>query len=383
MAEAAAADLKKTPLYDWHLARGGRLVGFAGYALPVQYEGIVAEHLHTREAASLFDVSHMGQVTVTGPDFATTAKALETLLPADILSMKPGEQRYTVLPNGEGGIEDDLIVSRPAEDAAPDGVLELVVNAARKTHDMELIAAGLPSGVTANIEDGKALLALQGPQAGGVLSEITDVPGKLTFMQTAPAIIGGIACRVSRSGYTGEDGFEISCAGEAAEKLADLLTSGDRVKPAGLGARDSLRLEAGLCLYGQDLTEETDPISAGILFAIGKRRRREGGFPGAGRILQIMESGPAMRRVGMIFEGRVPVRAGAELVHESGMVVGRVTSGTFSPVLEHPVAMGYLPTGSATPGTPVTAMVRGKPVIGEIAIMPFVPHNYVRAKKAG
>ena len=384
MAEAVGADLQKTPLYDWHLARGGRLVGFAGYALPVQYDGIVAEHLHTRRAAGLFDVSHMGQVTVTGPDFETTATALETLLPADILSMRPGEQRYTVLPNEEGGIEDDLIVSRPAEGAAPDGVLEMVVNAARKAHDLALIEAALPPEISAAIEESKALIALQGPRAAEVLAGHTDLLDGLTFMQSALARIGGIAARVSRSGYTGEDGFEISCNAEDAVELAEHLASDERVKPAGLGARDSLRLEAGLCLYGQDLTGDTDPVSAGLLFAIGKRRRREGGFPGAARILQLIETGPAIRRVGMIFEGRVPVRSGAELVHGSGIVVGWVTSGTFSPVLERPIAMGYLSAGSASPGTPVTAMVRGKSITGEITAMPFVPNNYVRAiRKAG
>lgn len=371
-------NLLKTPLFDLHTALGGRMVGFGGYALPVQYKGIVAEHLHTRQSASLFDVSHMGQVTVTGPDHATTAAALETILPGELLSLKPGEMRYTVLLNDKGGIEDDLIVTRPAEGQAPDGILFIVVNAATKHNDMKLMQAALGDTLNFALHDDRALIAIQGPKAVDALARHSDITQKLTFMQAGPATIAGFYCHVSRAGYTGEDGFEISVANAHAKQIAELLLAEPELEPAGLGARDSLRLEAGLCLYGHDMNADIDPVTAGIFFAIGKRRRTEGGFPGADTVLKVLEDGPAMRRVGIRFDGRLPVREGAELVDADGKPYGHVTSGGFSPSLEAPIAMAYLPASVAALGNPVTAMVRGKPVTGTITKMPFVPQRYVR-----
>ncbi|WP_196259535.1 glycine cleavage system aminomethyltransferase GcvT [Pelagibacterium limicola] len=377
MAEDPATELKRTALYDRHVAAGGRMVEFGGYALPVQYSGIVAEHNHTRSAASLFDVSHMGQVVITGPDHGTTIAALETLTPADLASLAPGEMRYTVLLNPQGGIEDDLIVTRPAEGQAADGVMFIVVNAARKHHDLAYMQNPVRT-VTFELRDELALVALQGPRAAEVLGKHCDISDRLGFMQAAPATISGISANVSRSGYTGEDGFEISIANADAAALFDLLVADALVEPAGLGARDSLRLEAGLCLYGHDMDDNIDPVSANLLFAIGKRRRAEGGFIGAGNVIERLAKGADTRRVGLRFEGRQPVREGAELVDENGTAIGRVTSGTFAPTAQASIAMGYVPAALAAEGTPVTAMVRGKPVPGAVAKMPFVPQRYVR-----
>lgn len=378
MAAQAQTDLLKTALYDRHVAAGGRMVEFGGYALPVQYAGIVAEHNHTREAASLFDVSHMGQVVITGPDHNSTIAALEALTPADLASLAPGQMRYTVLLNDEGGIEDDLIVTRPAEGQEPDGVMYMVVNAARKNHDVEFIRAKAPADVAFDLRDDIALIALQGPRAAEVLAKHSDIAGKLGFMQAGPAVVGGIAVNVSRSGYTGEDGFELSVANEDAPALFDLLVADPLVEPAGLGARDSLRLEAGLCLYGHDMIDTVDPVSASLLFAIGKRRRTEGGFTGADAVLERLAKGAKDKRVGVRFEGRQPVREGAELVDASGTVIGKITSGTFAPTAQASIAMGYVPAAMAKEGEPVTAMVRGKPIAGTIAKMPFVPQRYYR-----
>lgn len=376
MAEAPT-DLKKTALYDRHLKAGGRMVEFGGYALPVQYAGIVAEHTHTREAASLFDVSHMGQMVVTGPDHAATIAALETITPADLASLAPGEMRYSVLLNPQGGIEDDLIVTRPAEGEAEDGTMFIVVNAARKHHDLAYMRKAAPR-VRFELRDDAALLALQGPRAADVLGKFTDIPDRLGFMQAGPATIEGIKASVSRSGYTGEDGFEISVANEDAAALFDLLMADPLVEPAGLGARDSLRLEAGLPLYGHDMDDTIDPVSAGLIFAIGKQRRAGGGFIGSDTVLGRITNGTGDRRVGLRFEGRQPVREGAELVDENGNVVGRVTSGTFAPTAQASIALGYVPAALAAEGTPITAMVRGKPVPGTVAKTPFVPTRYVR-----
>ncbi|WP_116653376.1 glycine cleavage system aminomethyltransferase GcvT [Pelagibacterium sediminicola] len=372
------ADLLKTALYDRHVAAGGRMVEFGGYALPVQYAGIVAEHNHTRQAASLFDVSHMGQMVVTGPDHETTIAALEALTPGDLASLAPGQMRYTVLLNAKGGIEDDLMVTRPAAGEAPDGVIFMVVNAARKHHDLALMQKALPEGVSVTLRDDVSLLALQGPAAAEVLGGHTDVADRLAFMETLPATIGSIPASVSRSGYTGEDGFEISVANEDAPALFDLLMANPLVKPAGLGARDSLRLEAGLCLYGHDMDDTIDPVSANLLFAIGKRRRAQGGFIGDEAVMARLAQGVAERRVGLRFEGRQPVREGAELIDENGAVIGRVTSGTFAPTVEASIALGYLPADLAAMDTPITAMVRGRPVAGAVVATPFVPHRYVR-----
>jgi aminomethyltransferase len=378
MAEEAQTDLLKTALYDRHVAAGGRIVEFGGYALPVQYAGIVAEHNHTREAASLFDVSHMGQVVITGPDHATTIAALEALTPADLASLAPGQMRYTVLLNDEGGIEDDLIITRPVQGQEPDGVMYMVVNAARKHHDLDFMRAKAPADVAFDLRDDVSLIALQGPRAAEVLAKHSSITEQLGFMQAGPAVIGGIAVNVSRSGYTGEDGFELSVANGEAPTLFDLLMADPLVEPAGLGARDSLRLEAGLCLYGHDMTDTVDPVSAGLLFAVGKRRRTEGGFTGADAVLGRLATGADDKRVGIRFEGRQPVREGAELVDASGSIIGRITSGTFAPTAQASIAMGYVPADIAREGEPVTAMVRGKPIAGSVAKMPFVPQRYYR-----
>ncbi|MCF6303635.1 MAG: glycine cleavage system aminomethyltransferase GcvT, partial [Devosiaceae bacterium] len=272
------ASPQKTALFDLHVAQGGRMVDFAGYELPVQFSGIVAEHEHTRTQASLFDVSHMGQITVSGDDDLTTLSALEAIFPGNLKNLKPGGMRYTVLLNENGGIEDDLIVTRPADGQAAKGTIFIVVNAARKHHDLAVMQLELGGQLSFELHEEKSLLALQGPMAATVLSNLCDAPLKLSFMQSMPANIKGIACQVSRCGYTGEDGFELSVASGTAAKLAQVLYEDERVKPAGLGARDSLRLEAGLCLYGHDMNDEIDPVSANILFAIGKQRRTDGGF---------------------------------------------------------------------------------------------------------
>ncbi len=378
MANEPETDLLKTALYERHVATGGRIVEFGGYALPVQYKGIVAEHTHTRESASLFDVSHMGQVVVTGPDHDATIAALETLTPADLAALAPGEMRYTVLLNDQGGIEDDLIITRPAQGQEPDGVMYLVVNAARKHHDIALMTAGAPKDVSFDLIEDKALIALQGPKAAEVLAEHSDGVETLGLKNAGPTTIEGIDVNVSRSGYTGEDGFELSVADADAARLFDLLNADPRVEPAGLGARDSLRLEAGLCLYGHDMNDTIDPVTASLIFAVGKRRRAEGGFVGADAVLARIADRPAQKRVGIRFEGRQPVREGAELVDETGAIIGRVTSGTFAPTAQASIAMGYVPAAIAREGEAVTAMVRGKPIAGTIAKMPFVPQRYFR-----
>ena len=368
----------RTALFDLHVSQGGRIVDFSGYELPVQFTGIVAEHMHTRMMASLFDVSHMGQITVTGSDFETTSQALETLLPGNLKNLKPGSMRYTVLLNAEGGIEDDLIVTRPAEGQAADGVMFIVVNAARKAHDLAIFEEAFTDELEFELHEDKALLALQGPLAGAVLAELSDAPLKLAFMQAMPASIEGIECQISRCGYTGEDGFEISLKNNDAISLAKKLYADERVNPAGLGARDSLRLEAGLCLYGHDMDDTIDPVSADLLFAIGKQRRIDGGFVGAPRVLQIIKDGPENRRVGLLFEGRMPVREGAQIIDVQGKIIGRVTSGTFAPSLKAPIAMAYVPSELAVLGNKVTALVRGREVVGTITRMPFVHQNYAR-----
>jgi len=377
MAGASSQDLQFTPLNDTHIAWGGRMVGFAGYSMPVQYKGVIAEHEHTRTAASLFDVSHMGQVIVTGPDHDTTAQALESLMPGDLVGLNPGEMRYTLLLNDEGGIEDDLIVTRPVEEGT-DGVLMIVFNAGRKDHDVAILRNKLSSDFKVETFWDKALMALQGPKATDVLARYCDLPQKLSFMNAAETTIEGMTVYVSRSGYTGEDGFELSVSADDAVKLAELLVGNDEVEPAGLGARDSLRLEAGLCLYGHDMDDKRDPISAGLIFAIGKGRRVEGGFPGATTIQKIIKDGVIEKRAGVRFEGRMPVREGAEIVDADGNKMGVVTSGTFGPTIGAPVAFAYLPKDLAKLGTEITAVVRGKPVKGIVEKLPFTPANYVR-----
>lgn len=357
------------PLDGWHRARGARMVPFAGYEMPIQYEGILAEHLWTREHAGLFDVSHMGQLLISGPDVESE---LEKLLPADVKGIGVDKMRYSLLLNESGGILDDLMLTRQA-----DGFY-MVVNGAMKSDDIGHLREHLPDDITLNHLEDSALLALQGPQAAAVLARIQPDVARLYFMEAGAYDLDGVPAWVSRSGYTGEDGFEISIAAEHAERIATLLCDQPEVKPIGLGARDSLRLEAGLPLYGHDLDEETTPVAADLGFALSKRRREEGGFPGVERILIEREQGSVLKRVGLFVEGRQPVREGAAVVDADGNEVGKVTSGGFSPTLQRPIAMAYVPVASAAPGTKVQLNQRAKIFEAEVAPTPFVPHRYHR-----
>ncbi len=373
-----AATLARTPLHDLHVRLGARMVPFAGYDMPVQYkDGILAEHNHTRTAAGLFDVSHMGQAFLAGPDHETTARALEALIPADILSLAPGAQRYSQLLNEEGGILDDLMVTRSA-DPAENGVLLLVVNASRKHDDCAHIEGKLPAGVKLMRAPHRALLALQGPKAVDVLARQAPALAAMPFMTARTARLFGMDCHVSRSGYTGEDGFEISVNEKRALELAQRLLEDADVKPIGLGARDSLRLEAGLCLYGHDIDETTSPIEARLAWSIQKRRRQDGGFPGAERVQAQLRDGSSRLRVGLLPEGRAPAREGTEIRAMDGAVIGSVTSGGFGPTTGRPIAMGYVNRRFAENGTPVVLAVRGKELTAKVVPMPFTPHRYFR-----
>lgn len=373
--------LRRTTLHALHVELGAKIVPFAGYEMPLHYaDGIVREHLHVRSSAGLFDVSHMGQAALLGPDFESVARALESLVPGDILSLKSGAMRYTQLLNADGGIIDDLMVTRPAS-AEGDEQLSLVVNAARKEVDYAHISANLPEGVRLVPKATRALLALQGPQAAAVLANLLPQVDALDFLHAGRSVFAGIPVDVSRSGYTGEDGFEISIPAEHAEALARALLNDARVRPIGLGARDTLRLEAGLCLYGQDMDERVSPVEAGLTFSIGKRRRREGGFPGAARIQRELENGPARIRIGFALEGRAAARHGTELRDAAGeTVIGEVTSGAFTPSAGKSIGMGYVEPGHAAPGTAITAVIRGTPHAAAIVSMPFVPHRYMRRR---
>ncbi|MBX9797605.1 glycine cleavage system aminomethyltransferase GcvT [Sphingomonas sp.] len=361
------------PLDGWHRARGARMVAFAGYHMPIQYEGIMAEHLWTRESAGLFDVSHMGQLLISGDGVDA---ALEALMPADIAGLALGRQRYSLLLDAEGGILDDLMLSR-----WPGGIY-MVVNGATKWDDIAHLRTELPDEITINHLEDRALLALQGPKAFAALARHTSGEwplDALRFMMGGRFSIAGVDAWISRSGYTGEDGFEISIPAEEAVRIADLLCAEPEVKPIGLGARDSLRLEAGLPLYGHDLDTETTPIMADLGFALGsKRRREEGNFPGAARILAERAGGAGHKRVGLIVEGRQPVREGAAVIGADGAPVGRVTSGGFAPTAGKPIAMAYVPAALAAPGTSLTLEQRGKRHAAQVVAMPFVPHRYVR-----
>ena len=367
MSETNPGDLKQTPLGDLHRELGARMVPFAGYDMPVQFEGIIAEHLHARNKAVLFDVSHMGQAILRGGD---AIEALEALVPGSLLELPPNRMRYTLLTTESGGIIDDLMVTRR------DDHLFLVVNAARKETDFEHLSSRLPDRCELEPLPGRALLALQGPKAVETLSTLAPDCAGLGFMSAASLTIDGIGCLVTRSGYTGEDGFEISVAAEEAEALAQRLLAHPDVKPAGLGARDSLRLEAGLCLYGSDIDETTTPVEAGLTWTIGKRRREQGGFLGSDVILRQLAEGPQRRRVGIRPEGRAPARAHTEIRAENGSVIGEVTSGSHGPSVGGPVAMGYVRTDHARPESPVHLMVRGRGLPGRIVKLPFVEHRY-------
>jgi len=362
--------LLETPLGGLHRSLGARLVPFAGYAMPVQYPaGILTEHLHTRAQAGLFDVSHMGQAELLGAGAAT---ALERLTPADVEGLQPGRQRYALLTTESGGIFDDFMVANLGSR------LFLVVNASRKAEDFARIAAALPAGVRLNPLPDRALLALQGPQAVAAITPLAPELAALRFMDVAEARIGGIPVLASRSGYTGEDGFEISVPAEQAAALAKLLLAQPGVAPIGLGARDSLRLEAGLCLYGSDLDETTSPVEAALTWSIGKRRRLAWDFPGAERVREELANGPRRLRVGIRPDGRQPARGHTPIHAPGGAPIGEITSGGFGPSLNAPMAMGYVTPGHATDGTPLELLVRGKPLAARVAPMPFTPHRYAR-----
>lgn len=368
-------DPKFTPLHALHQSLGARMGPFAGYDMPISYPlGVLKEHLHTRAATGLFDVSHMGQARLSGPG---AIAALEKLVPGDIAGLAAGRMRYTQLTNAEGGILDDLMVTRDPSGA--EDSLILVVNAGCKQDDFAHIAAHLPAGVTLDPFGEWGLIALQGPKAAEVLARHAG-PSVMTqpFMSMVALAVAGIACLVSRSGYTGEDGFEISVPPDRADELARILLAETEVEAIGLGARDSLRLEAGLPLYGHDIDTATSPIEAVLGWSISKRRRAEGGFLGAERILGEIANGPARKRIGIRPEGRQPVREGAPILDGDGRPVGQVTSGGFGPSLEGPCAMGYVPAALAVPGTKLSMEVRGKRIAGEVAAMPFVPNRYYR-----
>ena len=368
--DVSAAALRSTPLDALHRELGARMVPFAGYAMPVQYPaGIMAEHLHCRAAAALFDVSHMGQASLHG---AGAALALERLVPGDMAGLKPQRQRYTLLTTETGGILDDLMVANLGAER-----LFLVVNASRKDIDLAHVAEALPSDVTLERHDERALLALQGPLAATVMARLAPAAAALGFMAVGSVEIAGIACLVSRSGYTGEDGFEISVPAADADALARRLLAEPEVMPAGLGARDSLRLEAGLCLYGNDIDESTNPVEAGLIWTIGKRRRTAWDFPGAEAVRAMLDSGPSRLRVGIRPDGRSPARDGTE-IHSGGIQIGRITSGGFGPSLGAPVAMGYVATPQAADGTPLDLLVRGKVLPAHVVATPFVPRRYIR-----
>jgi len=358
------------PLDAWHRARGGRMVEFAGYHMPVQYEGIMAEHLWVRESAGLFDVSHMGQLVFTGEGADV---ALEALLPGDIKGLGEARMRYSLLLAENGGILDDLMVTRRGDE------IYMVVNGATKYDDIAYLLDHLSDDITINILEDQALLAVQGPGAVTALSRIVPGVEALVFMTAGAFDWNGTPLWISRSGYTGEDGFEISVPAEAAAALADALTAEPEVKPIGLGARDSLRLEAGLPLYGHDLDPETTPVMADLGFALSKRRREEGNFMGAERILLEREQGAVTKRVGLVVEGRQPVREGAAVIDGEGSDVGKVTSGGFAPTLGAPIAMAYVPVAMTAPGTVIQIAQRGKVHQATVTAMPFVPHRYVRA----
>lgn len=362
----------KLPLDGWHRARGARMVPFAGYEMPIHYAGpsggIVAEHNWTRTSASLFDVSHMGQLSVSGANAGTE---LEKLLPGAIASLKPGRMRYSLLLNEEGGIIDDLMVTNTGEHFA------LVVNGAGKWDDIAHLREHLPDEITLTHHDEQALLALQGPEASAVLDALVPGTGELVFMSAGLFEWQGAPLWVSRAGYTGEDGFEISLHESHAAALADALLANERVRPAGLGARDSLRLEAGLPLYGHDITERTDPVSADLAFALSKKRRESGGWMGHEAVARVLAEGPKVKRVGLRLETRQPAREGAPVLAD-GEQVGQVTSGGFSPTLGHPIAMAYVDAALAQDGATLEIDVRGKRLAATVTPMPFVPHRYYR-----
>jgi aminomethyltransferase len=340
---------------------------------------VLREHLWTREKAGLFDISHMGQALLVADDGSheSVASAFEAFVPADIVGLPPGRQRYTQLLTDDGGILDDLMVTRPTESGGA-GTLILVLNASRSATDLRHIASRLPQGVRLLPRPQSALIALQGPLAGDALSRLVPEAAQIAFMTSRVMMAGDIECRIWRSGYTGEDGFEIALPADRAHEIWNELLADDRVAAIGLGARDSLRLEAGLCLYGHDIDETTSPVEAGLSWSIGRRRRETGDFAGAERILRELRDGAARRRVGIRPDGRAPAREGTQILSAAGDPVGQVTSGGFSPSLDAPIAMGYVAAAHSTAGTQVQLVVRGKPLPARVVELPFVPHNYAR-----
>ena len=378
---APDAALKTTPLHALHRELGARMVPFAGYDMPVQYPaGVLGEHRHTRQAAGLFDVSHMGQIRLDGPE---AAASLESVVPVDVIGLKPGQQRYAFFTNEDGGLLDDLMIVRPAEsEREAFGDLLLVVNAACKDADLAHLQRHIGARCSLTPLPERALLALQGPQAVDALAALNPQVAELRFMQGRAVVLAGADCFVTRSGYTGEDGFEISVPAPQAQVLARTLLTDARVQPIGLGARDTLRLEAGLCLYGHDIDTTTSPIEAGLQWAIQKVRRpggeRANGYPGADRIGRELTQGTSRRRVGLIGQERAPVREGTALFTVDGQTVGRVTSGTLGPTVNQPIAMGWVAAEHTAAGTVLHADVRGKRLPMTVSAMPFAPHRYVR-----
>lgn len=365
--------LARTPLFDLHKDLGGRMVPFAGYEMPLQFKGILEEHRHTRTAAGLFDVSHMGQIRLDG---LTAAAAMERLVPADIVGLDAGRQRYALFTDPQGGILDDLMITNAGDH------LFVVVNAACKTQDIAHIRDTIGDECQVTALADRALLALQGPAAAGVMGRFAPETAEMVFMTARQVRLLGADCLVTRSGYTGEDGFEISVPADKADALARRLLEEDEVAPIGLGARDSLRLEAGLCLYGHDIDVTTTPVEASLLWSIGKARRKGGerelGYPGADYIEEQIATGPARKRVGLLVEGRAPVREGADLEDAAGKTIGHVTSGSFGPTVGAPIAMGYVEAGLAVAGTKFNAVLRGRPVPVTVTRMPFVEQRYYR-----
>jgi len=378
----ADAALKTTPLNALHVSLGGKMVPFAGYAMPVNYPlGVLKEHLHTRTHAGLFDVSHMGQAELTGED---VVGAMESLIPGELRALAPGRIRYSTLLTESGGIIDDLMITKPAESGA-EKKLFLIVNAACKDADFDHIARRLAGRVKITRFEDRALLALQGPSAAAVLGRFVACCTEMPFMSSRMAKFAlpsghDVEVRLFRSGYTGEDGYEISIPGDRAEAVAKALLAQGEVQPIGLGARDSLRLEAGLCLYGSDIDTTTTPVEANLTWIIGKRRKLEGGFPGAAKIIEQLNTGTAKLRVGIQPGGKAPARAHTEILDESGKKIGEITSGGFGPSVNKPVAMGYVEAAFAAPGTKVQLMVRGQALPAEVAALPFAPHRYFKAK---
>ena len=357
---------RKTPLYDLHVALGGKMVDFAGWLMPVNYPaGVAAEHKHCREKAALFDVSHMGQVELRGEN---VAGKLETLCPSSFQTLPEGKARYTFFTNAQGGIMDDLIVANAGDH------LFVVVNASMRDQDIAHMRR-LDLEVT---ELSRALIAVQGPAAEAIVAAHVPEAAGLKFMETTTATLAGVGIRISRLGYTGEDGYEISIPEDKATEITKLLLEHPDLEPAGLGARDSLRLEAGLCLYGNDIDNETSPVEANLTWAMQKKRREEGGFPGAARIQRELAEGPSRLLVGIRPEGRAPARRGVEVADMAGNIIGAVTSGGFGPTVEGPVSMGYVSAAHSGEGTPVQLIIRGKPRPATIIKLPFVAQNYKR-----